>query len=150
MPGKKSAAAKAAQELGAVVEKLSPKYLKLLKAFRLRPITSDGELDAATKLVNELALRDDLDPDEQDYFDVLTDLIEAYEDVHHAIAASPPHRILKSLMDEHQVTQTKLAKETGLAISTINEILAEKRKMSTKHISAIAKFFNVNPSVFLP
>src|SRR5713226_6339791 len=61
-------------------------YLALVRRFPLRPIRSESELDAATTIVNALAVRDDLDLGEEDYLDVLGDLVERYEDKYHPIA----------------------------------------------------------------
>jgi len=49
----------------------------------------------------------------------------------------------------HQKTQREVAAATGLADSTISEILAGKRKLGVKHIQALARFFKVKASVFL-
>jgi antitoxin component HigA of HigAB toxin-antitoxin module len=37
----------------------------------------------------------------------------------------------------------------GLAVSTISEILAGKRKLALKHIAELARFFGVKQAVFL-
>ena len=44
-----------------------PNYLALIRRLPLRPIRSDAELEAATRLVDELTDRDDLSPAESDY-----------------------------------------------------------------------------------
>jgi HTH-type transcriptional regulator/antitoxin HigA len=59
--------------------------MNLVVRFPLRHIRSDEELAQATKIVLELEKRDDLTEGETDYFDVLTDMIEAYENVHHPV-----------------------------------------------------------------
>src|SRR6266852_4255787 len=63
---------------------LIPTYLVLIRRFPLRPIQSEAELDHATAVMNSLLDRD-LDPAEDDYLDVLSDLIERYEDKYHPI-----------------------------------------------------------------
>jgi transcriptional regulator with XRE-family HTH domain len=45
--------------------------------------------------------------------------------------------------------QTELAKRSGIAGSTISEILSEKRKPNRRHIAAFARVFHVSPAVFL-
>ncbi len=42
-----------------------------------------------------------------------------------------------------------MAAGTGLAESTVSEILAGKRKLGMKHIQALARFFKVKAAVFL-
>jgi len=51
-------------------------YLSLIRPFPLRPIRSDGELDAAVEVIDSLLDRDDLNGEEADYLDVLGDLVE--------------------------------------------------------------------------
>jgi antitoxin component HigA of HigAB toxin-antitoxin module len=52
-------------------------------------------------------------------------------------------------MESHSVTQSAMATATGLAVSTVSEILACKRKLSLKHIAELARFFGVTQAVFL-
>ena len=111
---------------------VSERYLKLIKGFPLRPLRSDEDLDAATQVANRLATRDALDDDEQDYLDVLSGLIEAYEDDHYPIPAVSGVDLLRFLIESRGVTQSEVARETGLAVSTINEILSGKRRVGTQ------------------
>ena len=55
------------------------RYLDLVRRFPLRPLRSAADLDAAVAVVDELLDRADLSDPEQDYLDVLSDQIEAYE-----------------------------------------------------------------------
>ncbi len=57
--------------------------------------------------------------------------------------------MLRYLLETHNVTQSTLASATGLAVSTISEILAGKRKLGLKHITELARFFGVKQAVFL-
>jgi HTH-type transcriptional regulator / antitoxin HigA len=124
-------------------------YLKLIAAFRLRPIRSDEELDAATKIANMLAVRSDLTDDEQDYLDVLSDQIEAYERVHYPIPDVSGASMLRFLIESRGVTQTEVAKATKLTVSTISEILNGKRGMGRKHLEAFSRYFHIEPGAFL-
>jgi transcriptional regulator with XRE-family HTH domain len=47
------------------------------------------------------------------------------------------------------MTQAGVATETGIAESTISEILKGKRGLNRKHIEVLAKHFKVSPAVFL-
>jgi HTH-type transcriptional regulator/antitoxin HigA len=55
--------------------------MELLLQFPLRPIRTKRVYAAATKITDRLAVRgeEDLNKDELDYLDVLTDLVEAYD-----------------------------------------------------------------------
>ena len=56
--------------------------------------------------------------------------------------------MLKHLIEAKNVTQVEVARATGIAESTISELLAGKRKLSRAHIGKLAKYFHVSPSLF--
>ena len=58
-------------------------------------------------------------------------------------------RCCSFLAENRATTQTELAADTGIAESTISEILAGKREMNRKHIEALARHFRVNPAMFM-
>ncbi len=127
----------------------SDRYLELIRAFPLRPIRSDAELDQAVATINSLIDRDQLEPGEQDYLDVLADQVERYENEQHPLPAVSEADMLRHLIEAHDVTQLKLATETGIAESTISQILSGKRGMNRKHIEILAAYFKVSPAVFI-
>src|SRR5262249_33997328 len=57
-------------------------YLALIRRFPLRPIRTEDQLDAAFAIIDELTDRDDLAAAEDDFLEVLGDLVERYEDQH--------------------------------------------------------------------
>src|SRR5215831_12699183 len=66
----------------------APTYLALIENFPLRPLRSEREYDNAATILDRLAVRPEgsLDAGEQDYFDTLTLLVEAYDREHYADA----------------------------------------------------------------
>jgi len=124
------------------------RYLELVRTFPLRPIRSEAELDRATAIIHALLDRDDLDPAEDDYLDILGDLVERYEDVHHPIAPASDADMLRFLLDQKSVTQLAVAKETGIANTTLSAVLNEKRSLTREHITKLARYFKVDPAVF--
>jgi HTH-type transcriptional regulator/antitoxin HigA len=123
-------------------------YLDLIRRFPLRPIRSDRELEQAIQMVDSLIDRDDLDTDEQDYLDVLSDLVERYESEQHPLAPVSDAQMLQHLIEAKGVTQVETAKGTGIAESTISEVLAGKRTLSRTHIGKLSRYFHVGPGVF--
>jgi antitoxin component HigA of HigAB toxin-antitoxin module len=97
----------------------SDAYLKLVQRFPLKHLRSDRELAAAIEMLKSLLMRGDLAPGEQDYLDVLTDIVERYEDVTHPMPEVSDAAMLRHLIDASGVTQSKLAAEVGIAMSTI-------------------------------
>jgi HTH-type transcriptional regulator/antitoxin HigA len=124
-------------------------YLELVRRLPLRPIRSEDELDRAIAMVNSLIDRDELALEEEDYLDVLGDLVEKYETEHHPMPPVSDAEMLRHLIEARGTTQARVAAETGIAESTISAILAGKRGLNRKHIEALARHFKVKPSVFI-
>jgi HTH-type transcriptional regulator/antitoxin HigA len=123
-------------------------YFDLVTQFPLRPIHSDAELEGAVRMVDSLLDRRDLGPEEEDYLEVLADLIERYEAEAHPIAPVSDAEMLAHLIEAKGVAQTEISTATGIADSTISEILNGKRSLSRSHIGKLARYFNVSPNVF--
>ncbi len=125
------------------------RYFELVKRFPLRPICSDAELDRAIAVIDSLIDKDNLDPNEYDYLDVLGDLVEKYESDNHPMPPVSDADMLRHLIETRETTQAVVSAETGIAESTISEILAGKRALNRKHIEALARHFRVSHSVFM-
>jgi HTH-type transcriptional regulator / antitoxin HigA len=135
--------------IGTTRGKREDRYLNLVRRFPLRPLRSDKELERATAIVDELTERlAELDAGEHDYLDILSDIIVRYEDEHFPIKPASDAVMLEHLLQAKGVAQAQLAKECGLAESTISEILAGKRKLNRIHIGKLARYFHVEPGVF--
>jgi HTH-type transcriptional regulator/antitoxin HigA len=123
-------------------------YFALVLRFPLRPIRSDRELNAAVKMVDSLLDRKDLASEEEDYLEVLGDLIEQYESGAHPIAPVSDVEMLRHLIEAKGVSQTEVSKATEIADSTISEVLKGKRSLNRSHIGKLARYFSVSPDVF--
>ena len=123
-------------------------YLVLIHRFPLRAIRNERELDAAISLVNELLDRPLLDEGEDDYLDVLGNLVEDYEESVHPIEPASDAVMLESLLADRSQTQLQVAAATGIANSTLSNVLHGKRQLTRDHIRRLAKHFKVNPGVF--
>jgi HTH-type transcriptional regulator/antitoxin HigA len=132
----------------ALYGKHEDRYLELVKRFPLRPLGSAADLDAAVNVLDSLLDRAELTAPESDYLEVLGDLVEAYE------ADAVPMRpvsdadALRFLIEHKGASQSDVAEATGIAESTISEVLAGKRKLNRAHIGKLARFFNVGPGAF--
>ena len=112
------------------------------------PLRSEADLDEATAVIHSLIDQESLSKAEQDYLDVLSDLVEAYEDVHYPIDPVPDFEMLGYLIELRNVTQAQLAADTRIAESTISEVLSGKRKLNRAQIGKLARYFKVSPGAF--
>ncbi len=81
------------------------------------------------------------------YVSPLCDLVAAYEDEHHAIEPASDADMLRHFMDARGVSQVQLHRDTGIAKSTISEVLVGKRPFSRRMIRKLADYFKVDISV---
>ena len=124
-------------------------YLELVRRFPLRPLRSDDELDAAVDEIDELVDRVALSLPERDYLDVLSDLVEAYENESVPMRPVGDANLLRFLLKEKRVTQSEVAAKAGIAESVISEILSGKRRLNRSQIGKLARYFHVAPGAFL-
>src|ERR1700757_3420663 len=124
----------------------SGEYLALLRAFPPRPIRDEDGHRRAVAVVNDLLDRPALTPDEADYLDVLGVLIADFEDAIYEHPEFTPVERLRSLMEEHSLTQAELARRTGVAVTSLLDILNGKRRISPRIRAKLAECFGVAPS----
>ncbi len=123
-------------------------YFDLVRRFPLRPIRSDDELDEAIEVVDSLLSRGALAPEEEDYLEVLSDLVQRYESEAHPLAPVSDAEMLRHLIEAKGVSQSRVSRETGIADSTISEVLRGKRSLNRSHIGKLARYFKVSADVF--
>jgi len=124
-------------------------YLKRVQEFPLVPIRHDRHLAQAIKVINKL-IQTHLDESEEEYLDVLTTLVEDYEEEHHIIPDSDEASMLKHLLEAKDVTVRQTAEATGVALNTLTSVQKRRASLSKDDILALSRFFHVSPSVFFP
>jgi HTH-type transcriptional regulator/antitoxin HigA len=126
-------------------------YLRLVERFRPRPIRSASELDQAVAVVDELLSRKQpLLAEEEDYLEVMSDLIERYEDEHEPIPDVSGVEMLRFLIEQRGASHQEVARGAGVANSTLSAVLNGQRGLTLGHIEKLAAYFGTEPAVFLP
>jgi HTH-type transcriptional regulator/antitoxin HigA len=115
------------------------RYLALVRKFPLRPIRSEDENEAALTVIQALGKRQQARPLEP----------EEYENEHYPSSPVSGAPMLAHLIEAKGITQARLAADTGLAESTISQLLQGKRKLSRHTIARFANYFRVEPSLFV-
>lgn len=124
-------------------------YFRLVRRFPLAHIRDEDHLDAAQEVIDGL-LAQDLDEGQQQYLDVLTDLVEAYEDKHVPIPGASEADVLRELMRANGLSQAALARKVHISQSTISAVLGGSRSLTKDQVVLLAETFAVSPLVFLP
>ena len=124
-------------------------YFDLVRQFPLIHIRDSAHLASAETMLRRL-LEKERDEGEQEYLDVLTDLIEKYEADHEPIPDASEADVLRLLMESNGLSQVALARKVGISQSTISAVLHGTRSLTKDQVIALARFFNVGPGAFLP
>jgi len=123
-------------------------YARLLAKFLPKPIQSERELQAATARLLELDERDDLSPEEEALAEVLTVLIEDFEDKHYPLPDVPPHEALQALMEDRGLKHKDIWPVLGNK-GAATEILSGRRSISKAQAKRLADFFRVPIDLFI-
>jgi HTH-type transcriptional regulator/antitoxin HigA len=91
---------------------------------------------------------DELSPEEREYSDLVTVLIEAFEDANYALERSTPDSRLRSLMEEHGLRQRDLLDVFG-SRGIASEVVSGKRAISKAQAKKLAALFHVPADLFL-
>lgn len=110
-------------------------------------ITSDAQNERYISALLGLEKRERLTAKEREFAELLTVLIEAYEDEHYSIRATSPVEVLVELMEANNLKQKDLARLFG-SESVVSEVLRGKRELNKHHIERLSKRFDVSPAVF--
>jgi HTH-type transcriptional regulator / antitoxin HigA len=125
-----------------------PEYATLLAKTLPAVIHSEKENDHYTELLEELDQKaGKLTPAEQRLAELLTLLIEDFEEKHYSLKPATGVEALQELMDMNDLKQKDLVGLFGTP-SIISEVLSGKRKLTTEHIRKLSRRFRVSPELF--
>jgi HTH-type transcriptional regulator / antitoxin HigA len=110
-------------------------------------IVSERQHREYLAVLDRLASKERPTSEEEKYADVLSTLIEAYEEEHHAISEASPVEVLRALMEANELRQKDLAPILGTE-SIVSEILRGKRELNKGQIEKLSKRFRISPAVF--
>ena len=67
----------------------------------------------------------------------------------HPVEPLPPHQMLAMSIESRGVTQTEVSRATGIPVSTISELIAQKREFNRAHIEKLCAYFGLDPKAFI-
>ena len=126
------------------------KYARLLtKALPVKSET-EAEYDRLLEQTQHLMERDEaeLSPEESRLLDLLTELIERYEDEHYPMGNPQPHEMLQFLMEQRGLRQRDLWHLFG-SRGVASEVIHGKRAISKAQAKKLAAFFHVTADLFI-
>jgi HTH-type transcriptional regulator/antitoxin HigA len=123
-------------------------YGNLLRRTLPHVIRTDEECDRLTDELLRLDERADTTPEENELAELLTVLIEHYEERRYPIGKASPQQALRHLMEARKLTQKDLWKTFGSRGIT-SEVFHGKRSISKAHAKKLAEFFHVSVELFI-
>jgi HTH-type transcriptional regulator / antitoxin HigA len=123
-------------------------YASLLTAAVPAVIRSEAENERYIAMLEELDHKGSrMSAAERRMAELLTLLIEDFEEKHYALKAASPIEILGELMLANNLKQKDLLDVFGTP-SIASEVLSGKRRLNTEHIRKLSLRFKVSPEVF--
>ena len=123
-------------------------YAELLSKSLPKPIRTDEELARTTATLLALDEREDLSPEEDALGELLTLLIEGYEDKHHPVPRVSPNQSLNALMEERGLKHKDVWPVLGNK-GAATEVLSGRRSISKAQAKRLADFFQVPIDLFV-
>jgi HTH-type transcriptional regulator / antitoxin HigA len=123
-------------------------YRQLLGRTLPHVIRTEEECERLTNELMRLDEREHLSLEEKELAELLTVLIDEYEERRYPIRKASPQKTLQHLMEARKLTQKDLWKVFGSKGIT-SEVFHGKRSISKAQARKLAEFFHVNVELFI-
>jgi HTH-type transcriptional regulator/antitoxin HigA len=124
-------------------------YAALLSSALPAVIRNEAESERYIAMLEELDSKGNrMTAAERRLAELLTLVIEDFEEKHYALRASSPVDVLNELMSANNLKQKDLLDVVGTP-SIVSEVLHSKRHLTTEHIRRLSRRFHVSPEVFI-
>jgi len=125
--------------------RVSPDYTNLLSRIPPKIIRTELENEQYVQALYELEYRSvPLTPEEEELADLLTLIIEDFEERQYRLPQASPAEVLAFLMDQHDMKAEDLAE----VLHSPGDILSGQRELTTREIRMLSKRFHVSPELF--
>jgi HTH-type transcriptional regulator/antitoxin HigA len=125
-----------------------PKYAALLARTLPAVIHSEKENERCIALLEGLDRKGErLTAAERRLAELLTVLIEDFEEKAYALKPARPVEVVRELMSANELRQKDLLDIFGTP-SIVSEVLREKRALTVEHMRRLSRRFRVSPEVF--
>ncbi|HJT70937.1 MAG TPA: helix-turn-helix domain-containing protein, partial [Terriglobales bacterium] len=124
-----------------------PEYADLLSRTLPSVIHSEKENERLLGMLEKLDQKGKLSPAEGRLAELLTLLVEDFEERAYALEPASPLAVLNELMEANGLKQKDLVDVFGTP-SIVSEVLNGKRGLTIEHIKRLSARFHVSPEVF--
>ncbi|MEI9814497.1 MAG: transcriptional regulator [Acidobacteriota bacterium] len=123
-------------------------YAKLLAKSLPKPIRTDAEHSRLADVLLELDEREQLTPEEDALAEILTLLIQDYEEKRFPMPRVLPTESLRALMEDRGLKHKDIGRVLGNK-GAATEVLAGRRSISKAQARRLAEFLNVPVELFV-
>jgi HTH-type transcriptional regulator/antitoxin HigA len=124
------------------------KYVELLAEALPTMIASEEEYNRMVAIVDRLAVKREPSVEEERLLELLSTLIEVYENEKYPIPDAPAHVMIQQFMLDRGLRQADLVPVLG-SRSLVSEVVNGKRKPSKAQVKNLGRFFGVSPELFI-
>jgi HTH-type transcriptional regulator/antitoxin HigA len=124
-------------------------YRNLMAERQPRPIRDAQAAADVQAQIDALLAAGTLSPAEEEYLELLTDLLRVWEEDNVVMPRVSGVEMIKFLLEARGEPQRALVPIFGTP-SIVSEVLAGKRELRSAHIEQLAAYFYVSPEVFFP
>ena len=116
------------------------------KELKYSIIKTEDQYDKYCDILEKLVFEDS--DSNEDEIELLTLLIEKWDDEHYDIPTLDPIEILKSLMKDHKLKAKDLVQILSLSKGTVSKILNYQTGLSKETIRRLSTYFKLNQEAF--
>jgi HTH-type transcriptional regulator/antitoxin HigA len=113
-----------------------------------RVIHNDAELEAYTNALFQLTTLQSPSRAEAEAIELLTLLVERYEQEHYPVPAANPASVVRFLIEQQNLTQRDLIPQFG-SESAVSMFLAGKRNLTVEQVRKLSARFKLPADVFI-
>lgn len=111
-------------------------------------IKTEAQYQQYCNKLEEVVMIKNKSKEQQDVVDLLTLLIEKWDEEHNTFTDADPIELLRYLMDENKLKSVDLAKLLAISTSLVSDILHYRRGLSKEIIRKLSDRFKVGQELF--
>ena len=119
-----------------------------MEALKYKVIKSREQYDEYCQLLEQLAFQENTTPEVEEEIELLTVLIEKYDQENNTFEEVDPITMLKSLMEDHNLKAKDLVNILGVSKGLVSDILNYKKGLSKEVIRKLSEHFSMNQEAF--
>jgi HTH-type transcriptional regulator/antitoxin HigA len=119
-----------------------------MQALQYKVIKTITQYKSYCNILEELVMSKKKTKEQQDTIELLTLLIEKWDEAHNTFSETDPVELLDYLMKENKIKATNLAKGLDISKSLVSDIMNYRRALSKEIIRKLSIRFKISQELF--